>query len=965
MQRIWVLGLMQLMALFLTVMQAGASNLVPMESLSSAAAERRSSNSPGIYLYAGESIIQSAHGLQRVAVGDQEVADVKIFEEDAFLINGVGPGHTTLMIWDADGLETVNLVVTARPPLDLEYVAKLVEAWGVRPSWWQEYLVLRGTVSSEVEKSTVENIVQSVWDPVISLVIVEDDAEQFIEVTDEPIEYFSAQELQAALGMPEIQVQVVKNLAILEGEVADPGQRLRAGEIARQFVPEVLNLVRISQLPVTTDAAIDASDVGLDAIDDTENAEGSVEVLEDIRALCATWGYTLNPIGEILMLEGEAYDTTQKAAVIELLAAHDFAYIDNTTVRAPQPSTADLPHLQAMLQELPGLKDVTLVQKGSRLIIEGHGRDRSTIELAQELVEDYGTPLGLKVSNLLCIPEVEVTKPPASLIQAEIGIPGLVVRWVGDQLVLAGSLSQEAHTAAVALATQYSSQVIDLISGKSLSALTLAEIEALLASDTVAVTAIGDTVVLRGEVASVEQREAMLAAASVFGYPVIDGMMVVHEHEEMPVFTAADVEEAIGLELVKVRIVNGTILLEGEVENPDSKVRAEIIAGAFGEKVIDLIQVTVTPEPVDGNWESLAQEASAQGARLYKVGSIPVLEGVVTSRNGDYLESLLDSEFSFWINNLSLIPPPPAPPPPISLVKSALANPDIQCHYLEDTLVLQGSVTSIGEQQRIETLAEVFGIPVQSFLTVTDEVRQVWVDVCMLELSQSRGREIGIEWEVGLGADERQSGESVELPSRLSENAVTLDARSASSLIVGPLWAEAHLRSLLHTGEARILASPSLLTENGKQAEFLAGGEIPVPAESQGIEWKSYGVGLTVTPTILGNGSIHLQVEPEVSSLDWENAVQLEDSYVPGVRTRRWRTQAAVEPGKALVIGGLLSEKENTVQRQVPVLGELPILGALFRSEAKTNQKTDLIVLVSPRLVQVSDCLWSDVSVEP
>ena len=179
-------------------------------------------------------------------------------------------------------------------------------------------------------------------------------------------------------------------------------------------------------------------------------------------------------------------------------------------------------------------------------------------------------------------------------------------------------------------------------------------------------------------------------------------------------------------------------------------------------------------------------------------------------------------------------------------------------------------------------------------------------------------------------------------------------------MVVGPIWAEAHLLSLLRSGDARILASPSLLAENAQAAEFLAGGEIPIPTDL-GIEWKPYGVGLKVKPTIQADGSIHLQVEPEVSSLDWENAVQLEDAVIPGIRTRRWRTQAAIKPGKALVIGGLLSEEESSRRKQVPLLGELPILGALFRSEVAAGQKTDLVVIVSPRLLQDDDPLWTDI----
>ena len=261
-------------------------------------------------------------------------------------------------------------------------------------------------------------------------------------------------------------------------------------------------------------------------------------------------------------------------------------------------------------------------------------------------------------------------------------------------------------------------------------------------------------------------------------------------------------------------------------------------------------------------------------------------------------------------------------------------------------------------------LTSLVGVPVKSFLDVRHDTQQIWVDVCMMELSYSNSRELGIEWDLGLGSSEEVVDEvllSWDLPGETPQSS----SRSAFSLVVGPLWAETNLLSLLRSGEARILASPSLLTENGKQAEFLAGGEIPVPAELNGVEWQSYGVGLAVTPTILENGSIHLELPPEVSSLDWDNAVQLDDALVPGVRTRRWRTQAAVAPGKAWIIGGLLSEEESTRQRQVPILGELPILGALFRSEIRAQQKTDLVVLVSPRVVQEEDHLWMSLLAKP
>jgi pilus assembly protein CpaC len=949
------LGLVGLVILFAVVTHAAASGSDIAQGSTDPTVQSTSSHTPGIYLYAGESIIRSADGLRRVAVGDPNVADVKVLEEDTFLINGVGTGYTTLMIWHHQGIDKINLVVTARPPLDLGYVERLVKTWDVKPSWWKEYLVLQGTVGSEADKEVVENLVRSLWDPVISLVTVEKAVEQLQDIPEEPIEHCPSQEIEFVLGMPEISIQVVKDLAILQGQVKSPADRLRADGIARQFVPEVLNLIQVVTLPQEVELDVEPIDENEATVLDSDLE--SPTIIEDIKTLCEVWGYTLRPFGEIILLEGEVYDVAQRAAIVSLLEAYGFIYVDATTEKTPTIGVDDLADLSVILQQLPGLRDVGVSQKGNRLIIEGYGQDLAIIELAEILAGDYGTPLGLEVFNLIRIPTRERKKPSASLIQAEMGIPGLVVRWVGDSLVLEGFLEPRLHMAAVALAAQYSSEVVDLISNQSLSALTITEIEALIATDTVMVKAVGDSVVLKGEVSSPEQKEAVIALASAYGYPIIDGIVVTCEGEELLPVTAADVEKAIELDEVTARILNETIILEGVVGNPSDKAKAHNVADTYGKRVINLIEIVSVPEPVDYQWELLVKEVSKQGARLHRVASTPVLEGEVAPKVGAYLESLLDNALDYWVNGLSIVHPAPTPLPSLALIESSLGCPDIDCQYIDDILVLQGSVKSACEKERLERMASLFGVPVQSFLTVTDDVQQVWVDVCIVEVSCSQGQELGIEWDLSLSDGQKVPVDYLGLPVGLSDETVDQRSRSAFSLILGPVWAETHLRSLLRSAEARILASPSLLTENRKQAQFLAGGEIPIPAELNGIEWKPYGVGLTVTPTILENGNIHLQVEPEVSSLDWENGVQLEHALVPGVRTRRWRTQAVVEPGKSLVIGGLLSEEKNTRQRQIPILGELPILGALFRSEIRTKQKTDLVVFVSPRLVQSEDHL--------
>lgn len=859
-----------------------------------------------LHLYAGESTLQATTGLNRVAVGDPSVADVTVLEEDAFLLVGVGPGHTTLMVWDDLGFRVKDIVVTARPLLDLVQVERLVEAWGVNLSWWKEYLVVQGTVASSSEKEVVNNVLGSLWEPIIDLVVVagEEDTHDNDELRPSGSEI--QREIEAILGVPDIQVEVVKDLVILQGEVELATHQILAGEVARQFASDVLNLIQVATVTLAKQDEIEKETA-------VKNGD-SANVSPDTGANLPVSAVDLNP-------------------------------------------------LKRILQDLPMLEGVTVSQKGNHLVIEGCALDDKSIELAEAIVHDYGLASGLEVFSLLRTSTPTPAKPFATLIQSQIGIPGLVVRWVGDSLVLQGSLSPRERAAALRLAEQYGYAVVDLTEEVGLSPLVLADVKTLIGpNDDISVTAVGNNIVLRGEVISTERKQAVVAMASAFGYPVIDATTVAFSVEnEQPLFIdAAKIGQAINLDTISVQVLNGVVLLEGTVDNALDKIKAEAIARTFTERVVDLVEVEEKQAPVVDNWEPLVREAAGLGARLYRVGTSVVLEGKVPLDVGNYLQSLLDGEFPGWINRLTILDAPLPPSPDMGKLELLLGNLDVQYQCVADTIILEGTVASESERERAEGLASALGMPVHNFLVVDDRIRQVWVDVYMLETSSSDGGEIGLDWHFNLASDDSGSEEWVMPLSTLGSLHPNGEEPNPSySLIAGPLWAKAYLHSLVRSGKARILASPSLLAEDGEWAEFLAGGEIPIPADA-GIEWKSYGVSLKVKPTLLGDGHVHLLVEPEVSSLDWENATQLQDAVIiPGLRTRRWRTQAAIEPGKALVIGGLLSEEESTRSKQVPVLGDLPILGSLFRSEVRSRQKNDLIVIVSPRLVGEDD-FWKD-----
>ena len=167
------------------------------------------------------------------------------------------------------------------------------------------------------------------------------------------------------------------------------------------------------------------------------------------------------------------------------------------------------------------------------------------------------------------------------------------------------------------------------------------------------------------------------------------------------------------------------------------------------------------------------------------------------------------------------------------------------------------------------------------------------------------------------------------------------------------------IRALKARGFFQSLAEPTLVAYNGEEASFLAGGEIPIPVP-QGITgavtivFKEFGVRLSFRPTIVGD-TIRLWVRPEVSALDFSNGIQLGGFRVPALSTRRAETELELRDGQSFTIGGLLNNTAQDDVNKVPGLGDVPIIGALFRSKAERKERTELLVLVTPRLVQPLD----------
>lgn len=171
----------------------------------------------------------------------------------------------------------------------------------------------------------------------------------------------------------------------------------------------------------------------------------------------------------------------------------------------------------------------------------------------------------------------------------------------------------------------------------------------------------------------------------------------------------------------------------------------------------------------------------------------------------------------------------------------------------------------------------------------------------------------------------------------------------------------ATIKALENKGVLQVLAEPNVLAENGKQGSFLAGGEFPYPVAQGGgvagnvaitVQFREFGVRLDFVPTVTPRGSIHLEVAPEVSSLDFTNGLAINGFNIPSLISRKVRSEVELEEGQSFVIGGLLDKRVTDTFEKVPFIGDIPVLGKFFQSRGRNQQNTELVVIVTPELVR-------------
>lgn len=290
----------------------------------------------------------------------------------------------------------------------------------------------------------------------------------------------------------------------------------------------------------------------------------------------------------------------------------------------------------------------------------------------------------------------------------------------------------------------------------------------------------------------------------------------------------------------------------------------------------------------------------------------------------------------------------------------------IDAQLSNGSILLTGLVNDPGAADRAAQLAKAFaGDKVINLISVGGS-QQVMLEVKFAEINRQMGEKLGVSG-FGLSSNGSFSAALGEGAGLSSATGLTLGALVDQygilnkSFRIGNVDIEGTLNMLERRGLAKTLAEPTLIALSGERASFLAGGEFPIPvSQSNGtggggnaitIEFKQFGVSLGFTPTVLSDKVISMIIEPEVSSIDPTASITVNGLVVPGLQTRRASTTVELRDGESFAIAGLIRKDFQTTVRQLPVLGSIPILGALFRSSGFQKGETELLIVVTPRLV--------------
>lgn len=296
-------------------------------------------------------------------------------------------------------------------------------------------------------------------------------------------------------------------------------------------------------------------------------------------------------------------------------------------------------------------------------------------------------------------------------------------------------------------------------------------------------------------------------------------------------------------------------------------------------------------------------------------------------------------------------------------VRTLFPKEDIRLSQANGSVVISGKVDPKVSQQ-IESVVQAAGFKTVNLLDLPiQNMTQIQLQVRVAEVSRNKLTELAaspvVQTRPGEGAY-TNTGLGPWTLGKVEEGSVFGSVANTLNVFVMSNNAFMFLRALQTQGALRALAEPNLIAMNGQQASFLAGGEIPIPIVQGGgnsqqtvtILFKEYGVRVNFKPTIIDEQHIRLELEPEVSTLDYNNAIRFSGFLIPSLRVRRAKTGVELQDGQSFGIAGLLDNSEMKALSKIPVLGDVPILGNLFKSKSFQRNETELVFIVTAKITQ-------------
>lgn len=282
-------------------------------------------------------------------------------------------------------------------------------------------------------------------------------------------------------------------------------------------------------------------------------------------------------------------------------------------------------------------------------------------------------------------------------------------------------------------------------------------------------------------------------------------------------------------------------------------------------------------------------------------------------------------------------------------IKAILGYADIRVSKVGKNVILEGSVNDQYQKLRAEKVAGAYGEKVVNLLEIVRPV-QVKIEARVVEINRSRSKDLGLKW----GNDPSKPG-------------TFLFGQGIGNSVVGNRTfgnfggyqdIQGALIALVKEGGARILSQPNVITLSGEKANILVGGEIPIPVAIQNgavtVEWKQYGIKLEISPEVNSEGLINSKIKAEVSTIDWSSDHKIGISanfQVPPINTRKAEAAIAMSSGQTMALGGLIGNEVSRDVNKIPLLGDIPVLGKLFTSTTFSRGETELIILITPTIV--------------